>query len=110
VTARGYFTGPDAVTAVIAWNDVEAMRMLALFARHGISVPGEVSLAGYDSTENGAIIFPSLTTVDNAIDQQLKAAVDLLTNPSAPPANYTVVLRPALISRESSGPVRILGS
>jgi DNA-binding LacI/PurR family transcriptional regulator len=99
-----YFLGTDATTAVVAWNDVEAMRLLALFSRHGISAPRQVSVVGYDATEHGAIMHPSLTTVDNALDQQLRAAVDLLTRPVAPPSGYTVVMHPRLIERESTGP------
>jgi DNA-binding LacI/PurR family transcriptional regulator len=49
-------------------------------------------------------MYPSLTTVDNCLDQQIRAALDMLTNPAPPPSSYAVVMQPTLIARQSSGP------
>jgi LacI family transcriptional regulator len=102
MAAKSYLGSPDAPTAIVAWNDMEAVKIIAALARHGLSVPGQVSVTGYDATAHGAVMHPSLTTVDNALDQQLRAAVDLLTRPTAPPATYTVVMQPLIITREST--------
>lgn len=58
-----------------------SVELLGMLARVGIKVPDEVSLVGYDNLPEGQGMHPALTTIDGAIDQQLQAALTLLTQP-----------------------------
>jgi DNA-binding LacI/PurR family transcriptional regulator len=100
--AAEYFRQPDAPTAVATWNDHAAAALLAVLTRAGIEVPQRVSLVGFDNLPESQLVHPPLTTVDSAIEQQLQAALGLLTRPDAPPSSHTVVVLPTLIGRESS--------
>lgn len=102
--AAAFFAAPNAPTALIAWNDHEGARLLTTPSRAGVRVPHQVSLAGYDALPEGALVFPRLTTVDHAIGEQLRAAVDLLTRATPPPPTHTVVFVPNLLPGESTAP------
>ena len=105
-SARDFFCGPQAPTAVAAWNDHEAVALLGNLGRAGISVPGEVSLMGYDNLSEGQKMHPALSTVEAAIDQQLRAALEILTAPKAASPNRNVIVLPSLVRRDSSAAPR----
>ena len=50
-------------TAVFAASDDMAMGALAAIAEAGLSVPGDVSLVGFDDDEPAPLLRPPLTTV-----------------------------------------------
>ena len=50
-------------TAIVYANDLMAIAGLAVAARRGIDVPGQLSVTGYDDTELAAHVQPSLTSV-----------------------------------------------
>lgn len=104
--ARDYFLRPDAPTALLAWNDETAIRLLTLLNRAELRVPEDVSLIGYDDLPQGAHIHPALSTVDSAIERQLTAALRLLTQEQVPPQHHSVVIMPTLVARESSAKPR----
>jgi len=66
--AAGYAAGrelagrPD-VTAVFVANDDMAVGLIRALHDHGIDVPGQVSVVGYDGVPTSAYTFPPLTTV-----------------------------------------------
>ncbi len=103
VNAMAYFTAPDAPTALVAWNDLEALELLAILGRAGLKVPADVTLVGYDNDDGGERVFPSLTTVDHLIGEQIAAAMDMLVDANAPSANERLIFAPTLVVRESSG-------
>jgi DNA-binding LacI/PurR family transcriptional regulator/signal transduction histidine kinase len=49
--------------AIVAANDQMAFGALASLSAHGLSVPSDVSLTGFDDTEDSRFSDPSLTTV-----------------------------------------------
>lgn len=104
--AKAFFERPDAPTGIVVWNDYEAVPLLSLLSFIGVRVPEDVSVVGYDNLPEGERMHPPLTTVDGAIEQQLQAAVHLLTRPVAPSPSHTVVVLPTLVPRASSGPVK----
>ncbi|XVV16848.1 LacI family DNA-binding transcriptional regulator [Actinoplanes sp. CA-131856] len=53
----------DGVTAVAGHDDDIAMRALVAARDQGLSVPGDLAVMGFDDTEYGAMVTPSLTTV-----------------------------------------------
>ncbi|MBC7809126.1 MAG: substrate-binding domain-containing protein, partial [Akkermansiaceae bacterium] len=96
-----YFSEPDAPTAVAAWNDHVAARLLGLLNRSGISVPGQVSLIGCDCLPEGTLVHPAITTIDNAIDRLIHAALDLLTRAERPPSPVVMTTVPTVVQRAS---------
>lgn len=65
-------------TALLAHNDDTAWGVVEAFREAGISVPGEVSVVGYDGTEVAECCTPELTTVEVPLTQMGRAAVELL--------------------------------
>jgi DNA-binding LacI/PurR family transcriptional regulator len=99
---RDYFKASDAPTAITSWNDHEAIPFMRLLNRAGFRVPEDISLVGYDNLPESQIAQPALTTVDGNLEQQLQAALDILTASVAPADTHTVVVMPTLICRDSS--------
>ena len=101
--ASAFIRRADAPTAIMAWNDHEAARILSLLLKAGVDVPGEVSLIGYDALPEGELVHPTLTTVDPYLGQLLQMAVNLLTQETAA-TSHTAVVIPSLIPRDSTAP------
>jgi len=98
---------PD-LTAVYAANDGMAVGALAVFKERGLTVPGDISLVGYDDSPLAQSRFIDLTSVDDKSHAVGEAAGRaLLTRIDDPhrPAEQ-VLIDPELIVRGSSGPVR----
>jgi DNA-binding LacI/PurR family transcriptional regulator len=51
------------ITAVFVANDAMALGLLKAFHEHGVSVPGDVSVVGFDDVPEAAYFWPGLTTV-----------------------------------------------
>jgi DNA-binding LacI/PurR family transcriptional regulator len=96
------------VTAVIAYNDVMALGVLARLAERGVSVPGEMSVVGFDDITFAAMATPALTTVDLRGERAGRASVDVLLDVLA---DLDPARRPdldsALIVRASTGPAPV---
>jgi DNA-binding LacI/PurR family transcriptional regulator len=101
--AAAFFRRPGAPTALIAWNDSEAISCLSILKHAGLGVPEDVSVIGYDALPEGAEGYPPLTTVDQHLDCQLRAVMDLLSRPGPPPTQSVVVV-PDLVIRASCAP------
>ena len=88
-------------TAVVAYNDQSAIGVLAALARAGVSVPGEVSVAGYDDDTLSRLSCFNLTTVSQGAEEQARyavaAAVQRLDHGRSEPRE--VVLNPHLVVR-----------
>ncbi len=106
--AKRYFAAPNAPTAIVGWNDLDGLDILATLNRAGINVPGDVSVVGYDNLDAGTRVFPSLTTIDHFVRDQVTAAIQMLTFDQPASPNERLIFAPSLINRESAGPPRIL--
>jgi DNA-binding LacI/PurR family transcriptional regulator len=51
-------------TAIVGSNDLLAIGVMAALRRHGLAVPRDVSVAGFDGIAIGRLIAPSLATVE----------------------------------------------
>lgn len=100
--AGDYFRRPDAPTAVCMWNDTDAMELIQILNRDGLSVPQDISVIGYDNMPESASFAPPLTTIDTNIAQQLRAALRLLTQETPPTPATEVILSPTLVVRNST--------
>ena len=96
---------PD-VTAVLCGNDELAMGLTKAFADNGRSVPGDVSVIGFDDHPLSQLWTPPLTTVRQdfvALGQQ--AFKLLLASFGSEGAVRSVRMTPDLVVRASTGPV-----
>ncbi|WSQ07022.1 LacI family transcriptional regulator [Streptomyces sp. NBC_01231] len=91
-------------TAVFAGADIVAMGVLEVVAEAGLSVPGDISVAGYDNTAFAALGPISLTSVDQAGHEMGSNAARLLLDRIAdrqrPSAQ--VSLSPTLVPRRTT--------
>ena len=65
-------------TAVFASNDFMALGVLAAAQRLGLTVPGDLSIAGFDDSNAASLVWPSLTTVRQPMDEMARVAVETL--------------------------------
>lgn len=94
------------VTAVLCGNDDLALGVMRALHRAGRSVPGEVSVVGFDDAPYAAYLTPSLTTVRLDFAGLGRAAFDLLygaLTQAAPVAPHSAAV-PELVLRESTAP------
>ena len=92
---------PD-VTAVLALNDDMAIGILSVLRAQGISVPGQVSVTGFDDVAVAGDLAPSLTTVRLPMSQMGEQVLLLaLKEPGARPRRRHVGAE--LVVRDSTG-------
>lgn len=101
----------DGATAVVAHNDLLAIGVLRRLARRGVSVPGEVSIVGFDNIFAAELCTPTLTTLGGAHAMVGRAAVELLLGRTraavdAPDEPPHLIVPSELQLRASTGPVR----
>lgn len=90
-------------TAVLAFNDVVAVGMLAAASQRGVAVPDDLSIVGSDDVPLAAMVHPALTTVSGRADVLGAAAVDLVHDVLAGAVPDDVALVPDLVVRASTG-------
>jgi DNA-binding LacI/PurR family transcriptional regulator len=93
-------------TAIFAGNDLAAIGVLTKLKELGVSVPGDVSVVGYDDTILAGIGPISLTTVHQPRRQLGRIAIDLLLERiSGRREARHEQLEPRLVMRSSTGRV-----
>ncbi len=111
-------------TAVLAYNDLLAVGLLAGLQELGVAVPDEISVVGIDDTVLSTLVRPKLTTVATPTVGAGRAAVDMLLQQDIGSRNgragdsrtgrggnaagnrngAQVILQTTLIPRDSTGP------
>ena len=94
-------------TAVFCFNDIAAIGALRALKDAGCSVPGDVSVVGFDDIQSAAYASPSLTTVRQPLMEMGKKGAQILLERIANrekeyPEEISMV--PELVVRESTGP------
>ena len=97
-------------TGFAAANDIAAIALIEAVERLGVSVPGDVSVVGFDGIELGGLSRIALTTVAQPRERMADIGMRLLMEriergPSAPPRR--VLLEPELVVRGTTGPLRL---
>ena len=91
--------------AIVCANDQTAFGVMSALRKHGLSVPGQVAVTGFDDIPLARHLRTSLTTVRQPIKEMGTAAFDVLysmLNRERLPAR-DIVLPTELIRRESCG-------
>ncbi|MET7492730.1 LacI family DNA-binding transcriptional regulator [Streptomyces sp900116325] len=93
------------VTAVVAFNDLVAIGLLAGLREQGLDVPRDVSLAGFDDIPVAQFLAPPLTTVRLPTEEVGRQAWELLREQLQQAGRHgTVRLPTELVVRGSTGP------
>ncbi len=100
---------PLGVTAIVASSDEMALGVIRAVQRRGLSVPGDLSVIGYDDSPLLDFTNPPLTTVRQPVDRlaeyTARGIVALIGNREVP--NDEVLVEPELRLRASTGPARL---
>jgi LacI family repressor for deo operon, udp, cdd, tsx, nupC, and nupG len=91
-------------TAVFCSNDQVAVGACKALQDAGVSVPGHVSVMGFDDLHWTRLITPALTTIHQPQVSQGEAAMELLIRRIESVEAESRVLTPRLIIRDSTGP------
>lgn len=101
-----------AFSAVFAFNDEMAIGVIGALQRAGKSVPGEISVIGFDNIPYAAAVFPAVTTIAQPIAEMgrtgLRMLLDRIRQPHGPPRRVIVSTR--LLERESVAPFAAAGT
>jgi DNA-binding LacI/PurR family transcriptional regulator len=109
--ARRLFAAPPHPTALFCYNDQTAMGALRGAKNHGLAVPGDLSIVGYDDITAAAYLDPPLTTVAQAKYEMGRHAMRMALDRLAEEEVRDVLLRPGLVLRASCAPLEAdLGS
>ncbi|MHA7132283.1 LacI family DNA-binding transcriptional regulator [Oerskovia turbata] len=107
-TPAGYAAGVELVRsgtpfdAVACGNDRIAVGVLQALCDHGLRVPDDVRVIGFDDHPVASSSTPHLTTVHQPFDRQGQVAVELAAEMVAGGPPRTVVLTPNVVEREST--------
>jgi DNA-binding LacI/PurR family transcriptional regulator len=93
VAAREIVEMSPLPTAVIAANDLIAVGAMGVFEAHGLRVPDDISVVGYDDSQIARLDLVQLTTICQGVDLFGSAAVELLVHRIDDPDRPRVVER-----------------
>lgn len=112
--ARRLLSLPEPPTAIVASNDEMAAAVLSVAHDRGLSLPGDLSVVGFDDIELAEMVWPPLTTVKQPIQELADAAAEILVNVltrkkqpgEAPPLAHRVLPHHVVIRRSTAPPAR----
>ncbi len=106
--AEHMLSQPDPPTAIFAFNDNIAIGVLQAARKLGLSVPGDLSVVGFDDTSQATIVMPALTTVRQPLAELGRTGVSLLTRilDGQRVDALRMELSTRLVIRESTAPPR----
>jgi DNA-binding LacI/PurR family transcriptional regulator len=93
-------------TAIFCFNDIAAIGAIRALKDAGLTVPGDVSVVGFDDIQSAAYSTPSLTTVRQPLMEMGKRGAQMLLDRIANREKEypsEIVMTPDLVIRESTG-------
>jgi len=97
-------------TALFVGNDQMALGVLRALREHGLRVPQDVSVVGFDDIPEAAFYEPPLTTIQQDFStlgrQSVEYLVELIDKPDTPTSGQQRVLYPRFIERHSTAAPR----
>ena len=105
--AHEYFTNHPDTTALFAMSDAVAIGAMRALYDLGKSVPGDVSVVGFDGIDLSRFTVPRLTTVEQPVDEIARRSVNMLLDMMEKGAAPRHILVNAVYrSRDSVAPPR----
>lgn len=107
--ARLLLGNPDPPTAIFASNDEMAVGVIVTAQNMGLSVPGDLSVAGFDDSILASRLLPKLTTIRRPVKKMARlAATKLIASIDGreEDAQVGAILVPSLVKRDSVGSIR----
>ncbi len=103
---RRLLASPSPPTAIFAANDDSALGVMDAAREMGISMPGGLSVVGYDDTPEGRMARPALSSVRQPLQEVGETAARLLIRQlvGETVAPEMTLLAPILIVRQTSAP------
>lgn len=94
---------PERPTAIFAANDLSAFGAMEAITQHGLRIPEDISVIGFDNIPQTALVYPKLTTIHQPLEQMGQVAVKMLLeqldNPEQAPRHVTLATQ--LVIRDS---------
>ncbi|MDN0089397.1 LacI family DNA-binding transcriptional regulator [Yersinia nurmii] len=106
--AKSLLQSGTSFTAILVASDQMALGVLRALQEQGLSIPKDVSIVGYDDTDDSAYFHPPLTTVRQDFRQLGEKSLQQLvarlrTNHDTQP--NALLLSPELVLRQTTAPV-----
>jgi DNA-binding LacI/PurR family transcriptional regulator len=100
--------GPELPTGVVVANDMMALGAMREFRKAGLSIPGDISVVGFDDISFAALSEPPLTTVSSPRVEIGRRAMEALISMIERPEEAGVEIRvpTQLVRRDSTAPPR----
>lgn len=106
--AKSLLSRDDRPTAIFAANDEMAAGVMYAAQGFGLSIPGDLSVAGFDDIPLSRIVEPNITTIRQPLEEMARAAAELVITIQAGQTSAQgaeTKLDFALLSRASTGAV-----
>lgn len=94
------------VTAVFCYNDMIALGLLSACSQHGLLVPDDLSVVGFDNISISAYTIPPLTTIHQPRFKLGQLAMRMMLELINGQMPHNQLLSADLIIRESTAPIR----
>ncbi len=95
---------PEPPSAIVGSTDVIALGLLHGADRHGLRVPHDISITGFDDIPQTAFTVPALTSVRMPTTAMVRAGMELAIGGQEVVGDLHPVLEPELVIRRSTGP------
>jgi LacI family transcriptional regulator len=90
-------------TALFAVNDDTAMGAMTAAYRCGLSIPADISIAGFDDTPAAEITWPQLTTVRQPVERMAAVAAQRLIQQPPAEASSAILIPFEIVVRGTTG-------
>ena len=104
--ASELLAGGAPFTALVCFDDLAAIGAIRAFMDHGLRVPEDISVVGFDDIQSASYHNPSLTTIRQPLKQMGLTAARILLQRIRGEATipHAVSILPELVIRESTCP------
>jgi LacI family transcriptional regulator len=93
---------PDPPTAIFATNDLHAMGVYEAARRHGLRLPDDLSVVGFDDIPMAEWVSPPLTTMRQPLAEMASLAIHVLLGKGTSDFSHRIELATSLVVRSST--------
>lgn len=87
---------------IVAAADIIALGVIARLHHHGLRVPDDFRVIGFDGIGVARFAHPTLTTVRQPVEEIGRTVLDLISSPSSIPAPRAIRIAPNFVAGDSS--------